>query len=188
MQGTLPIEPGKYYHIFNQGVSGTNLFADAKNYEYFLHLYNKYINPNFTTFAWCLMPNHFHLLIRVNDNLQKPPHQYFSNLFNAYTQAFNKWHKRRGTLFQRPFKRRLVADEKYFRTLVVYIHNNPVHHRFVSDAIEWGWSSYLSYLSNKPTKLDRATVIDWFGGKNNLEYMHQQAIDFELLKLFGELE
>jgi len=123
------------------------------------------------------MPNHFHILIQIKeDTVLKPPHQYFSNLFNAYTQAYNKAFKRRGTLFQRPFKRKLVKDEDYFKSLLVYIHKNPVHHGFVNHPIEWGWSSYLACLSEKETKLHRDLVLEWFGGRDNMKFVHEQTI------------
>ena len=144
MQAISTLEFGKYYHIYNRGINSCDLFTEEDNYSYFLSLYDKFINPIADTFAWVLMPNHFHLLIRIKEaneidltgfqNLSglKPPHQYFSNLFNAYTKAINKRNKRHGSLFERPFKRKLIKDEDYLKQLVLYIHNNPVHHGFCS--------------------------------------------------------
>jgi len=125
MQAISTLEFGKYYHIYNRGINSCDLFTEEDNYSYFLSLYDKYINPIADTFAWVLMPNHFHLLIRIKEaneidltgiqNLSglKLPHQYFSNLFNAYTKAINKRNKRHGSLFERPFKRKLIDDEDY---------------------------------------------------------------------------
>jgi len=62
----------------------------------------------------------------------KPPHRYFSNLFTAYTKAFNKRNKRHGSLFEPPFKQRLIEDEVDLKQLVLYIHNHLVHHGFCS--------------------------------------------------------
>ena len=62
---TTPLEYGNFYHIYNRGINGCNLFYDNENYEYFLHLYDKYILPVADTFAWVLMRNHFHLLVRI---------------------------------------------------------------------------------------------------------------------------
>ena len=64
---TLPLEYGKFYHIFNRGINSCNLFSQAVDYEHFLRLYEKYIPLVAETSAWVLMPNHFHLLIRVKD-------------------------------------------------------------------------------------------------------------------------
>ena len=175
MQAISTLEFGKYYHIYNRGINSCDLFTEEDNYSYFLSLYDKYINPIADTFAWVLMPNHFHLLIRIKEaneidltgfqNLSglKLPHQYFSNLFNAYTKAINKRNNRHGSLFERPFKRKLIDDEDYLKQLALYIHNNPVHHGFCSHPIEYGWSSYLTYVSPKPTKLKRSETIEWLG-------------------------
>ena len=139
MQHFEPLTPGNFYHIYNHAVGGRNLFREADNYEYFLHLYDKHASPVAETFAWVLMPNHFHLLVRIKDNTEisdltgfqslsglKPAHQYFSNLFNAYTKAFNKRFGCRGALFERPFKRKLIDNKTHLKNVVLYIHNNPV--------------------------------------------------------------
>jgi hypothetical protein len=129
------LEHGQFYHIYNHGVGERDLFRDVNNYEYFLELYDKHISSVAETYAWVLMKNHFHLLVRIRNveevvasftpdrvsnpvrnvedrlnltgfqNLSglKPLHQYFSNLFNAYTKAYNKYHETRGALFERPF-------------------------------------------------------------------------------------
>lgn len=62
-----PLETGKYYHIYNRGINGCNLFYEEKNYTYFLEKYAHYMSGVLDTFAYCLMPNHFHLLVRVKD-------------------------------------------------------------------------------------------------------------------------
>jgi REP element-mobilizing transposase RayT len=65
MQSSYPLEPGRYYHIYNRGINSCDLFTEEENYTYFLNLYEKYIDPIADTFAWVLMPNHFHLLVRI---------------------------------------------------------------------------------------------------------------------------
>jgi len=62
---TIPIEYGKFYHIYNRGINGCNLFHDVENYEHFLYLYDKHVGPVVNTFAWVLMRNHFHFLVRI---------------------------------------------------------------------------------------------------------------------------
>ena len=192
---------GNFYHIYSHSVGGRNLFRNSDNYEYFLMLYDKYISPIAETFAWVLMPNHFHLLIRLKEedeivgdlhltgfqNLSgvkkiKPLHQYFSNLFNAYTMAYNKYYQTRGTLFERPFKRKLIDNENYLKQVVLYIHNNPVHHGFCEHPIEYPWSSYMTCVSIKPTKLHREAVIGWFDDEANFTYMHNKQIEVEKIE------
>ncbi|MFA9388757.1 MAG: hypothetical protein ACERKD_03065 [Prolixibacteraceae bacterium] len=69
MQYIEPLTYGNYYHIYNHGVANRDLFYTNDNYEYFLDLYNKYIDPIADTFAWVLMKNHFHLLVRIKDEV-----------------------------------------------------------------------------------------------------------------------
>ena len=105
MQTTQPLEYGKYYHIYNRGINSDILFKETGNYEHFLKLYDIHIEPMAETYAWCLMKNHFHFLIRIKEveeiKLEKNilPSQSFSNLFNAYTKAFSKKYNRHGALF-----------------------------------------------------------------------------------------
>src|SRR5436309_2727182 len=108
MQKTTPLEPCKYYHIFTRGNNQENIFLEEKNYAYFLKLYHKYINPVAETFAYCLLKNHFHFLIRIRETYQEQPSQVsetrevspamvsrsFSNLLNAYTKSINKHYNR----------------------------------------------------------------------------------------------
>jgi len=121
MQVTEPLMPNTFYHIYNRGINSCNLFEQEENYKYFLSLYEKHIETIAETYAWVLMPNHFHMLIRIKDinesdrnNNSKLPHQYFSNLFNAYTKAFNKFNDRHGALFERAFKRKRIDNLEYF--------------------------------------------------------------------------
>ena len=70
MQQTEHLTCGNYYHIYNRGIDSCNLFLESDNYEYFLSLYDKYISPVADTFAWVLMPNHFHFLVRLKEVLE----------------------------------------------------------------------------------------------------------------------
>ncbi len=196
------LEFGRYYHIYNRGVNSCNLFEENSNFEHFLHLYEKYILPVADTFAYCLMSNHFHFLVRIKEekeiltnlsgiqnpdrfnrfNIPNRPSKQFSNLFNAYTKAFNKRNNRTGPLFERPFKRILIENEAYLRYLVYYIHHNPVKHGFVEDMIEYPWSSYLTVSSPKKTNLKREDVINWFEDVENYQYFHKVEHDLDKIK------
>src|SRR6202008_372412 len=150
MEKVTPLEYGKYYHIYNRGINKAPLFFEKANYEYFMRLYAKHVDPVAETYAWCLMKNHFHLLVRIKDqdqvNSTKEPYQYFSNLFNAYAKGINKRYDRCSSLFQARFKRKVVDSDDYFKRLVVYIHNNPVSHGICRSKMDYPWSSYLVHL------------------------------------------
>ena len=184
MQQIEPLIYGKYYHIFNRGINGCDLFSEDSNYEYFLRLYDKYISPVAYTYAWVLMPNHFHFLVKIKepvcyspDRVQNPvraldPSKQFSNLFNSYAQAFNKRFARHGNLFERPFKRKMIEDREYLKTIVIYIHKNTINHGFAQNALEYKWSSYFSFIPNNPATLQLNEVIGWFDGEVNFKMVH----------------
>ena len=184
------IERGKYYHIYNRGINSGILFKEKTNYEHFLKLYDFHINPIAETYAWCLMKNHFHFLIRIKEENEITsenkilPSQSFSNLFNAYTKAFNKSYNRHGSLFERPFRRKLINHERYFQNLITYIHNNPVHHQICDHPLEYSWSSYLTCISEKPTKLMRDDVIRIFENIENFTYIHEQKDNYFSIENF----
>ena len=189
MQEIIPLGHGKYYHIYNRGVNSDILFKENENYNYFLKLYDKHIEPIAETFAWCLMKNHFHFLIRIKEieeiqtAIKIEPSQSFSNLFNSYTKAFNKSFNRHGPLFERPFRRKIVDNDSYFQNLIVYIHNNPVNHNICEHPIEYPWSSYLTCVSDKQTKLKRTAVIEIFEDIANFKYVHEIK-DYNLNEVF----
>ena len=181
-----PLQPGRYYHIYNRGNNQENIFLEERNYPYFLKLYAQHIEPVADTFAYCLLRNHFHLLVRIKDltglrdlsGLPRPPEpsQQFSNLFNAYARAFNKAYNRTGALFQRPFGRIEVTSDAHFIQLVTYIHQNPQKHGFVTDFCDWPFSSYHTLLVTKPTRVKRDEVLTWFGGIDNMAAAHRQEV------------
>ncbi|MCW2120029.1 hypothetical protein [Flavobacterium sp. 7A] len=190
MEVKQPIEYGNYYHIYNRGNNGIDIFLSIENYNHFLKLYAKYIEPIAETFAWCLLKNHFHILVRIkeeneiiNEELSYTtteipkvinPSRQFSHLFNAYTQSVNKRHNRTGSLFEATFERKLVTSEHYFKQLIFYIHNNPVHHGFVTDMKLYPWSSYGTIISDKSTKLKRNETIEFYGDIENFIFYHNE--------------
>ena len=190
-----PLEYDRYYHIYNRGNNGENMFIEPSNYEHFLRLYSEHITPVAETFAWVLMKNHFHFLVRVlspdeivfmqpkeeKKDIIYPtkkkynPTQQFGNLFNAYAKSFNKKYDRTGSLFESPFRRLQVNGEQYFKQLVFYIHNNPVHHGFCKSMTDYPWSSYLSIISVNSSKTQSDKVIGWFNSKTEfIEFHHKR--------------
>lgn len=196
MQQIEPITFGSYYHIYNRGISSCNIFREEDNYFYFMKLYEKYIDVVAQTYAWVLMSNHFHLLIRIREEdeiarifesselqeggIKKPtPSRQFSNLFNAYAQAYNKRFNRHGSLFERPFKRKLITGGHYLKNVLLYVHNNPVHHGFCEHPGDYPWSSYQTSISAKPTRLERSQAIEWFDNLENFKAVHNNSVDIE---------
>ena len=182
MPNPSPLQPGVYYHIYNRGNNGEDIFREERNYAYFLKLYAQHILPVADTLTYCLMRNHFHLLIyvRVDVMNQKtaakgmsPISQGFADLFKAYTQAINKAHARTGSLFEHPFHRRPVTENAYFNNLVVYIHQNPQKHGFVKDFRDWRYSSYHTLMSDGASRLKRAKLMEQFAGREQFDEAHK---------------
>ena len=182
--------PDNFYHIFNHAVGKENLFKNHDNYIFSLSRLDNYLSPIAKTFCYCLMPNHFHLLIQITDentirilannydesfDFHKFIMQKLSNFLNSYAKAFNKQSNRKGALFLDFTKRIKIKDESYFTRLINYIHQNPVHHNFCKFPAEWDYSSYNSIISiNKSSKLERKAVFDWFGGIEEFVAFHQK--------------
>lgn len=188
-RNTQPIQTDTFYHIYNRGINGETLFKQERNYFYFLNQYQKFIEPIAETYAYCLMSNHFHLLVKIKSDKEiinniapkviepKPANFYavnqFAKLFNSYCQAINKAVGRTGSLFEEPFRRIEVNNGVYFKELVSYIHLNPQLHGFVTDFRDYPYSSYHSLVSTKSTKLKRTEVLNWYGDENQFEDYHR---------------
>ncbi|RRR74463.1 MAG: hypothetical protein EI684_06985 [Candidatus Viridilinea halotolerans] len=183
MKSIMPLQPGRYYHIYNRGNNREDLFREERNYRYFMGLYDRHITPVAETFAYCLLHNHFHFLVRISEPVPVPvttsaakamkPSQAFSNCFNAYAKTINKAYGRTGSLFQDRFGRIEVTTEAYFARLVVYIHRNPQKHGFVADFRDWPWSSYHALTGTSATRLNRSAVLGWFGDQMEFHALHQ---------------
>ena len=175
-----------YYHIFNQGNNKEDIFIEEINYAYFLELLKKYISPIATIFSYCLLKNHFHLLIRIKDIPDdRLASRAFSNFFNSYSKSINKKYNRTGSLFRDRFKRIKITEEGYLKKLIVYINLNPIYHGFASNLNEYKHSSFLALTSNKTTLLKRDEVLQLFDNKENFKYyLESQKLEFnEKLKL-----
>lgn len=202
MTETIPLLPETVYHIYNHANGDENLFRSNENYWYFLKKYGEYVYPIADTYAYCLMPNHFHLMIKIrnvseilNYLIFKKPKlkdefenmdqyeieaslsvgisQQFSNFFNSYSKSFNKMYDRRGNLFIQKFKRKPVENEKYFEQLIAYIHLNPVKHGFCKNIMDWEHSSIHTYYSEKSSKLNRDLLQIWLKDKQGLIEFHE---------------
>ena len=185
MKGKADFEPFSYYHIVNHAVGNENLFRTAENYSYFLNRYSFYMSSVCKTLAYCLMPNHVHFLIRVQDeqHLIKHPKfkgdfhklvmQQLSNLLNAYAKAYNKRYERRGALWIDFTKRFKIEEENYLIAAINYIHQNPVHHRFCTSAEDWEYSSFRSHISERYSLLSRNEVLELFGSKKKYIDYHE---------------
>ena len=175
-----PLVADRYYHVFNRGNNKQPIFFVKENYHYFLNLIKKYLTTVSDVYVYCLLSNHFHLLIKTKEEVQDHViSKAFSNFFNSYAKAINKSYDRTGSLFQDRFKRKLIEDEDYLRKLIVYIHLNPEVHQIVEDFRKYEFSSFKSFFSEKPSLLKRGVVLDLFGDIENFKFQHKER-NFEI--------
>lgn len=186
-----PLNPGYFYHIYNRGNNRENLFYSNENYVYFLKKYDFYLNDYLETYAFCLLPNHFHLLARVKDlnndsiplrdgidrsssatGIDKKISEQFRRFFISYSQAINKQENRIGSMFQKNFKRILVGHQKYLINLIYYIHANPQIHGLIDDFRNWPYSSYVKIVEAKKSHLNKEEVLNWFGSREEYKLYH----------------
>lgn len=176
-----PFLKGYIYHIFNRGCNKENIFFNEDNYIYLLKkIKGTYVKYGANILAYCLMPNHYHFLVRqVSD---RPLSDWIQRLFNGYVQAVNRQQKRSGTLFQGTAKHILVNDGSYLIHLARYIHNNPVEANLVSQPQDWKYSNYAEWIGMRNgTLVDRGFVKCYFPtGADYRQFMQSYSIDEKL--------
>jgi len=153
--------PGAWYHVMNRGLEKRNIFNTNEHYECFLNLLKDTSrNYNVEIHAFCLMTNHYHLLIRTpSSNLNKAMRQ----INGIYTQRYNKLISRDGPLFRGRYKAILIEAESYLLQVSRYIHLNPVAANIVKDPKDFAWSSYRYYIGNTPLEWLHTSLLDLFG-------------------------
>jgi REP element-mobilizing transposase RayT len=140
--------PGAFYHITSRGDRREAIFDDDEDMRLFLRVLSEVVGRfNWLCYAYCLMDNHYHLLVETPDeNLSRGMRQ----LNGVYTQASNRRHSRTGHLFAGRFKGILVDKEHYFLELTRYVVLNPQRAGMVNAPHEWLWSSYQSMVGDVP--------------------------------------
>ncbi|NJN49930.1 MAG: transposase [Polaribacter sp.] len=172
-----------YYHIYNRGNNKEDIFFEIKNYDYFLNLLTKHTNSVCEILAYCLLKNHFHLVIKTKENIEsKKISQSFSNFFNAYSKSINKLYNRDGSLFKTRFSRIKIDNEEYLKNIIIYVHLNPKHHQFVNDFRNYKFSSYQNYLINTDSNSNN-NILQLFGGLENFVFCHQEKQELLLFEL-----
>ena len=174
MQQYQPLLPDRYFHIYNRGNNGDNIFIEEKNYQYFLYLMSKHLLPVCNILAYCMLKNHFHLVIKTKEGqTEKNISKAFSNLFNAYAKAINKAYNRTGSLFQTRFKRIIITNEDYLRNLLIYLHLNPENHNMVEDFRNYKYSSYPMFITGESQLIDEEIALSLFGSVDNFIAVHE---------------
>lgn len=143
---------GNYYHIYNRGAGRQSIFRQEKDYVKLLWLMKELAAECcITIIAYCLLPNHYHWLIRQDGTIK--PGKFAGRVFGSYSQSFNLAYQRTGTLFEGPYEAILVDTDEYLRHLCCYIHANPVRHVLAMDPALWPYSNYLEWIGQREGSL-----------------------------------
>ena len=147
------------YHILNRGNQKQNIFLEELDYEKYLEILKHYKNKyNFKLYAYCLMPNHIHLIIDVKktNNLAK----IMQGITQTYTVWFNNKYNKAGRLWQGRFKSMLIQQDKYLIDCLRYIELNPIRANIASSPTDYSWSSWKEriFTKNGFTLLDQPDI------------------------------
>ena len=195
-----PILGGSYYHLFNRGVNRQPIFFQQRNYEYFLELLKKYLSEYVDIMAYCLLPNHFHLVIHVkqelmSEKLKLSPFQnealteiikgeeeigkivsnQLKRMFTSYSMAINIQENRSGALFNPKFKRVEITENEFLEYAIFYVHYNPEKHGITRSFKDYKYNSYQAIISDRFTHINREMVLEIFGDKNQFIQYHKGA-------------
>jgi putative transposase len=156
--------PGVLYHVIARGNHQQPTFLNDRDYEAYLERVARYRERyGVTLYAYCLMPNHIHLLLQTSD---APLAKFMQGLQQSYTQRFNRVHGAVGHLFQGRYRAIICETDEYLITLVRYIHLNPVRAGLVDHPELYVYSGHRVYLNGDGTELiDPGPVLRMLGGR-----------------------
>lgn len=151
--------PGEYYHIYNRGARGITIFREKRNYVFVIQKLHHYLSElDLTIIAYCLMPNHYHFLVRQDADMSAGLLAQY--IFNSYTKAYNRAYNHSGTLFMGRYRAKHIADDEWLRHLCRYIHSNPVKDGFAMTPELWPFSNYPEWIQERNGKLIDNTFVD----------------------------
>lgn len=187
MSRPLRIEyPNAWYHVMNRGRRYENIFESVSDYYLFIHVLKEAGELfDFRVSSYCLMPNHYHLLVQTpNANLSRC----MRHVNGVYTQRFNREHEIDGSLFRGRYKAVCVADDQHLLEVMRYIHNNPLKAGLVENLDEYVWSSHRAYMSkNMESKwLYSQSILDMLTKKKSEQ--QKAYLDFVVQENSEEIE
>jgi putative transposase len=194
------LKEGSFYHIYNRGINSCDIFSVDRHMLRFISKMYYYLIPAMKIYAYCLLSNHFHLLIKIRslqeqreifDELKRTsnmgfhglkfenfreynPNLQLGHLFNSHTKFINSCLNRTGDLFEGSFKRIEINSDLYLSQIICYIHRNPIHHRITNNYEDYQFSSFIEMTTNGETLLEYRSVLDQFGSRKNFFSAHEE--------------
>lgn len=154
--------PGATYHLMERGIRRQAIYSDYTDYQTFLAILKRSLKKySCTLHAFCLMTNHFHLLLETSDT---PVGSFMKHLACTYATYYNRKYSYLGHLFEGRYCSGLVKDDSYFLQTSRYIHLNPVKAQIVSYPEDYTWSSYRTFLGLADDKITVTNqTLSYFG-------------------------
>lgn len=185
------------FHIYNRGNNRQTIFFERENYLYFLFKIRKYLLPHCEILSYCLMPNHFHLLIyadertvqtvKIGNNDINVLSYGFQNLLSSYTKAINRKFERTGSLFTQNTKAKALAPMPDGYICLKYIHQNPLKAGLVQDMKEWEFSSYQDYAGIRNGSLCNQVLANQLLSFDEVQYFktaYEMVLEDDAKRLF----
>jgi len=173
------------YHVYNRGNDRQNIFFEDRNYHFFLNKLKANTQGLCDILAYCLMPNHFHILIYLSeesDGLKNMANQNqqilvrkIGTVLSSYSQAINKQESKSGSLFQQKTKSKQLTSKSYATTCFHYIHQNPIRANLVEKMQDWPFSSFNDFLSNNSSICNLARAKELLDISENPEQFFKDS-------------
>lgn len=203
-----PFEFQNHYHILFRSIDGIPLFKTEKEHLFFLEKWKRFTDPVFETWAYSLLDNHAHFIIKVKQQeeaiqtlsaltedaktkairefLEKKDASLIGSIIErqinsfmvSFTNTYNNIIERKGGLFQQPFRRSLIASDAHIQQAIVYAHANAQKHKLVKDFKMHRFNSYQAVLDRNETFINVATVINFFGGIGKFISIHSEQVAY----------
>jgi putative transposase len=177
-----------FYHVFNRGNNKQKIFFKEEHYLYFLRKIKKHIKPHCEIMAYCLMPNHFHLLISTKSDEESIKVSAGLRIaLSSYTRGINKELNRTGSLFQQNTKRKRINTNdngKYLKTVFDYIHLNPVGSTSSKDPGAWSFSSFKEYYKSDSNTISTPIICNNVYTTKHIAVMELIINTYDKLKIY----
>lgn len=167
-----------YHHLYNRGANKAIIFYEEGNYLYFLRRMKFYSRKfKIKILSYCLMPNHFHIFLKQTTD-EFSTSLFISSLLNSYVKSINQKYERSGTLFESKTKSKHIEDETYFKWVIKYILENPVHSTLAENIGDWEFSNARDLTSVRNGNLTDVKYVESFfqSRKVMIEFLTDKSI------------